>query len=109
MFMCMLWVCVPVVVVERSGAYASLGRSRELTKGNRWPIFFIFLFLMLIGFVSGIVFGLFRPEVAAQLIFQEVLNILTMSIQAVLVAVTYHELREVKEGVSIEDLTRVFE
>ena len=37
--MTMLWVAIPVAVVERPGLMPSLKRSADLTSGYRWPIF----------------------------------------------------------------------
>jgi hypothetical protein len=67
----MCFVATPACVVERRGAFRSLGRSRALTKGHRWKIF-------------GLIY-------------------------AILVAVTYHDLRVAKEGVDTEQIAAVFE
>ena len=40
-----LWLVVPVAVVERPGIVASLRRSSMLTKGYRWQIFGMVLIL----------------------------------------------------------------
>src|SRR5258705_7268078 len=54
MLYCMLYVAVPACVIEKRRAFASMGRSRALTRGYRWPIFGLFLILriVLIGLVS---------------------------------------------------------
>ncbi len=48
----MLYVAVPVCVIEKQGVIASLSRSRALTKGYRWQIFGLFLLVMVIGFIG---------------------------------------------------------
>ena len=52
----MLYVAIPVAVIERPGVMESLGRSVELTKGYRWQLFFVFL--VIIGVVIAIQFVL---------------------------------------------------
>jgi hypothetical protein len=35
-----MWsVCVPVIVIERTGPLAALGRSRQLIRGHGWGVF----------------------------------------------------------------------
>ncbi|MEA2152923.1 MAG: hypothetical protein QOI18_1156, partial [Solirubrobacteraceae bacterium] len=48
-----IWsVAAPVVVLERPGVFAALGRSRELVRGNGWQVFgVIFVLFFLILFV----------------------------------------------------------
>lgn len=113
---CVLYVALPVVVVERTGIFQSLGRSAELTKGNRWKI----LALVIIAyFISAIV------EVASETInavagqtgsaeiiaglIGLVLFVLSTTWSAVLVAVAYNDLRVAKEGISTEQIAAVFD
>ena len=54
---------VPVIVLERTGAMASFGRSRALVKGYGWPVFgtlvLVFLLLLVIGaIISGVLAAL---------------------------------------------------
>jgi hypothetical protein len=104
------WVVIPVAVVERPGPVASLKRSIELTKGNRWRILGIVLLLFLISIgvsIIGMVFGFLGPIVGG--IIQTVLNALIGIFSAVLIAVGYFRLRAAKEGVDIADIARVFD
>lgn len=109
--MVMLYVVVPVVVVERPGTWASLGRSRDLTKGHRWAIFAI---LLVLGIVAGIV-GAIAELITAGLgmtagIF---LGLLSQSFNAAIMAigpaVAYYHLRRAKEGIEIEQIASVFD
>src|SRR5262245_60332038 len=104
------WVVIPVAVIERPGPVASLKRSVELTKGNRWRILGIVLLLFLISIgvgIIGIVFGFLGPIVGG--IIQPVLNSLVGIFSAVLIAVGYFRLRVAKEGIDISDIARVFD
>lgn len=118
--MCMWAVAVPVMVDERVGISTAFGRSRALTKGNRWRVFGVLL-IMLVAYslllaVAGLFFG------AAAVIGAEqgpslspgfaVTNILTgtlfSALWGTLAPSMYVDLRNAKEGGSIGDLQQVF-
>ena len=115
-FMCMLWVAVPVAVVERPGVVASLKRSAELTGGYRWSVFGI---LFVLNGIERIVDKVLEKsfidppqdmgDIKVYLVLVLGIGILLGSLQAVASAVGYHDLRQSKEGVGIEELARVFE
>ena len=53
-----IWaVIAPVIVVEKSPVMASFGRSRELVRGNGWPVFGAIFVAFLIVIIGGIVFA----------------------------------------------------
>jgi hypothetical protein len=109
-FYIIFWVVIPVAVVERPGPVASLKRSIELTKGNRWRILGIILLLFVISIGIGIismVFMFLGPIIGG--IIQGLLNAVFMVFSAVLVAVGYYRLRVAKEGVDIGDIAKVFD
>jgi hypothetical protein len=104
------WVVIPVAVVERPGPVASLKRSIELTKGNRWRILGIVLLLIVISIgvsLISIVFMFLGPIIGG--IVQGLLNAVVTVFSAVLVAVGYYKLRVAKEGVDIGDIAKVFD
>ncbi|MER9768691.1 hypothetical protein NKJ09_21800 [Mesorhizobium sp. M0189] len=103
-------VAVPVLIQERLGVFGSMSRSRVLTKGNRWPLFGLFLILMVIAMVIQwvmlaviVMFGGIIADVAAALVS----TVLSM-VLSVATAVSYVELRQVKEGTSVEELSQIF-
>jgi hypothetical protein len=56
-----IWaVIIPVIVIERSGALASFGRSRQLVRGHGWHVFgtlvLVFIILIVVDLVLGIIF-----------------------------------------------------
>jgi hypothetical protein len=116
---CMLWVAVPVAVIERRGPLESLNRSYELTQGNLLPIFAVLLMLWAITFVVGAVLGIvivaahtLIAPLANQSISTLVTTLLLLPIEtlgAVASAIGYHDLRVGREGADVEDLIRVFE
>jgi hypothetical protein len=107
-----IWfVSLPACLAERLGPWTSLRRSRELTKGHRWKVFALTL-LILAGslgsmFVEPWLFGVagFIAGSAVKLIWSG----LWVAFSAVLLVVTYHDLRVAKEGADIEHVAVVFD
>jgi hypothetical protein len=53
-----IWaVAAPAIVVERAGALQSLGRSRELVRGDGWSVFWVIVVIWLISAVVTAVLG----------------------------------------------------
>ena len=110
----------PVCVVERLGPFRSLGRSRELTKGHRWNILGLFFLTMIpaviIGAIVGAALGVilvlgpvggFGPAVTQTIGL--IWNAIWTAFFAVIIVVTYHDLRVAKEGIDTEQIAAVFE
>jgi hypothetical protein len=56
-----IWsVIVPVIVIERSGALASFGRSRDLVRGHGWQVFgtlvLVFVIMLVVDALLAIIF-----------------------------------------------------
>jgi hypothetical protein len=113
------WAVVfPAAVVERAGVFGAFSRSRRLTKGHRWSIFFL---LFAYGFVTYV----------AQIVGQQVGRVLletglldrawsavvpmvliapmTSLLFTIGLASVYFELRHIKEGVQADQLAAVFD
>jgi hypothetical protein len=110
MIACAWYVCVPVTTVEKLGVGASLTRSADLTRGNRWSIFgmFVLIFLLAIAvtMLLGGVFASLGAVVGA--VLMGVVLIFIAIYSGTLSAVCYHDLRATKEGVTTDDLVKVF-
>jgi hypothetical protein len=57
-----IWaVIIPVIVIERSGALASFGRSRQLVRGHGWHVFgtlvLVFVILLVVEFILALIFA----------------------------------------------------
>jgi hypothetical protein len=57
-----IWaVIIPVIVIERSGALSSFGRSRQLVRGHGWHVFgtlvLVFIILIVVNIILGIIFS----------------------------------------------------
>jgi hypothetical protein len=121
----MWFVAIPVLVVEGWGPISSLGRSRYLTKGHRWKIFGMLLCLfipviivaaLVVAVIASLGLGSALPTAAAfgrYVTVAGIANVIWESIWAaffaILVVVTYHDLRVAKEGVGTEQIASVFE
>ncbi len=108
--MTMLWVAIPVAVVEQPGVINSLRRSSELTKGDRWRVFgILFLLLFMENIVNKIIENMGGSDVTFILLFSLAISAFVGAVGAVVAAVGYHDLRVVKEGVGIDELAAVFD
>ena len=111
-----LYVAVPVAVIERPGAVASLRRSAELTKGARWKILglalTIFVLQVIVFFALAFalvpVEGFMSPLVVA-LVLDVLGNLVFIPVSAAMVTACYAELRGGKEGPDTEMLAAVFD
>jgi hypothetical protein len=107
----MLFVSMPACIVEQLGPINSLQRSAQLTKGNRWKIFGLWFVFWVIAVIANLIlkaFGTFGGP-AVGLILEFAWGALTGAFNAVMVVVTYHDLRVAKEGVDTDQIASVFD
>ncbi|HEX8471429.1 MAG TPA: hypothetical protein VF633_09975 [Brevundimonas sp.] len=116
-----MWaVTAPVLVAEKRGILESFQRSRDLTRGNRWMIFALFLVYGIISSIIGwTVIGLGAAMGGSlatastvwlvALVFTPMVNTVTAVLSAAGVASIYYELRTAKEGVSPDQLASAFD
>lgn len=108
------------VVVEGRGVFAALGRSRELTRGYRWPIFGLALIYTVVSLIIGGLAGGIgaatggsfvdgSANLGVNMVVSAFSNIFSSVIGAAGVAALYYELRSVKEGVGPEQLAAIFD
>ena len=110
------YVTAPVAVIERGG-FGSMGRSAELTKEYRWPIVGLFLIVSILALVIQAVGGFVVAAVAgpstAMIFVGGLLLSLTSAfgyaIGGIATALTYARLREVKEGIDVDQIASVFD
>lgn len=54
-----IWaVIIPVIVIERAGAFESFGRSQELVRGRGWHVFFTLVLVWIIQWVASLLLDL---------------------------------------------------
>jgi hypothetical protein len=109
MVFCMLYVAVPVCVIEKIGVFDSLSRSAVLTKGYRWQIFGLLALVSITSLIVQLVLGLLGGPVAWGQVLTFGWQVIATSFSAVLVAVVYHDLRVAKEGMDTGNLANVFD
>lgn len=118
-----LGVAIPAAVETRSGVITALNRSMDLTQGNRWPVFGVFVILgvltialfgvLLVG--SGIalaISGIKPSETAVEIgirLLTELLGVIPTGLSATACAVLYYRLRCTKESVDVQELASVFD
>jgi hypothetical protein len=91
-----IWsVAAPVVVLERPGGLAPLGRSRELVRGNGWQVFGVIAVLVIgVGIVSAIVEAVAGSGgTGVAIVVRVIVEILTAPLSALAASVLYFELR----------------
>ncbi len=106
------YVYAPACVVERKGPLGSLERSAELTEGNRWKIFAVYLILSIVGMAAAALvaraLGAVLPQGAA-LLASGIWSGVWSAFKNVTNVVIYHDLRAAKEGTGIESIASVFD
>jgi hypothetical protein len=99
LFLLTIWAVVaPVVVLERPGVVAALGRSRELVRGHGWQVFGVIALFFVILFVAGAILGAIGAAFgdAGRVVADIVGSVLTAPLVALAASVLYFELRALK-------------
>ncbi|MEM6972968.1 MAG: hypothetical protein AAF577_09185 [Pseudomonadota bacterium] len=108
-----LAVVMPAIVVDKAG-FGALGRSFQLTKGYRWPIVGVLFIMLVVLILAQLVLSLVTAAFAAISPFLAVfvdasLNAVPQALYSVAPVLIYARLREIKEGLGIEDVAKVFD
>ena len=116
-FYIMTIVAIPALVEERGGIFGSLKRSFRLTRGSYLPIFVLLvmyaIFAAAVTAACGLLFGIrnFGWDDADSLMSALASGLGTTvitTVNAVMVASLYIELRTVREGATADDLASIF-
>jgi MFS family permease len=113
------YVVIPICVIEKR-SFKSMSRSADLTKEYRWPIVGLTVIMAIVSVVMGViaVFAVvalayvFAEGIAAMIVLGLTFATLTgfgYGIPAIAVALTYARLREIKEGVDVDQIAAVFD
>jgi hypothetical protein len=101
LFLATIWaVIAPVIVVEHRGVFEAFGRSRQLVKGQGWPVLGTIVVAYLIAFVASIVFAAIGAAIAdgviISVVFSALASTITAPITALVAAVLYFRLLAIK-------------
>ena len=121
-YLALRWaVAAPTLVIERPGIFKTLERSATLTQNHRWAILGLVVLYAVVVFVlqmivmlaipggMGMMAGMSgeAPPIIA-VVLLTALSVLTSMIATVGLAAIYFELRQIKEGVDVSELAKVF-
>jgi hypothetical protein len=92
-----IWaVIAPAIVIERRDVFEAFGRSRELVRGNGWPVFGAVIAAALIAAVVAIVLGSIAEAIAGgpilRIVFSALASTVTAPITALVAGVLYYRL-----------------
>ena len=96
LFLITIWaVIVPVIVIERSGALASFGRSRALVRGHGWHVFgtlvLVYIIMLVVNIILGVIFFAL-PHVLADGLSSVISGTLISPFLALVVTLVYYRL-----------------
>ena len=96
LFLITIWaVIVPVIVIERSGALASFGRSRALVRGRGWHVFgtlvLVYIIMLVVNIILGVIFFAL-PHVLADGLSSVISGTLISPFLALVVTLVYYRL-----------------
>ncbi|MBK5220619.1 MAG: hypothetical protein JJE35_12675 [Thermoleophilia bacterium] len=101
LFLLTIWaVIAPVIVIERCGVFDAFRRSRDLVRGNGWPVFGAVLIAYVIIVVGSLIFGGIAAGIAdgplLRIVFSALASTVTAPIDALVAAVLYYRLLAIK-------------
>jgi hypothetical protein len=101
LYLLTIWaVLAPVIVIERSEVMSAFGRSRELVRGNGWPVFGVILVLFLLQLVvTGAIQALANSvadTVAGYSVADLIVRLLVAPLSALAAAVLFFELKALR-------------
>jgi len=109
-------VVTPVIVIE-GGWFGAMGRSASLTKEYRWPIvgasIVIYICIFALAFLGEYLAGTLMSGPSGITLWSVIVSSVTGTIStglgAIMYSLIYARLREIKEGVSVDQIAAVFD
>jgi len=106
----------PSIVIEKVG-YRGMGRSKNLTKGYRWPILGVIIIISIcaalvggaVGFALVALMGGGSISIPLNIAVNSIAGAFGTGLGGIAIALTYARLREIKEGVSVDEIASVFD
>lgn len=111
--MTMLYVAIPVVVMEGVGPMEALQRSSQLTDGAKGSLFVAILGIgivtLVLAWLAGLVIETVVTEPVTVMVVTEVVGSLFTPLGACAASVGYFLLRQEKEGADLDTLASIFD
>jgi hypothetical protein len=102
-----IWaVIIPVIIIERSGAFESFGRSQDLVRGRGWHVFFTLVLVYIIQLIAGLLLDVIFSALPASLrdgLSTVIAGTLVAPFLAIVVTLIYYRL--VGDGAATETST----
>lgn len=87
LYLVTIWaVIAPVIVLEQRKVFDAFGRSRQLVRGNGWPVFWVVAIGFLIAIVTGILLAVLADAVTDGEILEIVFSVLAATVTAPIAA-----------------------
>ena len=101
LFLLTIWaVIAPVIVIERSSAMESFGRSRDLVRGNGWQVFGVVVVIYLVQVIASLVLRAIAHGVANSFatyaVAELLVRLLVAPLTALAAAVLFFELKAIR-------------
>jgi hypothetical protein len=97
LYLATIWaVIAPAIVIERRGIFDAFGRSRQLVKGNGWPVLGTIVVAYLIAIVATLAFTAIGGAIAngplVRIVFSALASTLAAPVGALVAAILYFRL-----------------
>ena len=108
-----LFSLMPAAVVIEKAGFNGLERSVDLTKQYRWPIVgalvVVIICALLINVVGGFIMAFAGGAMVINAVILALMTAFTSGLGGIAIALIYARLREIKEGISVDQISAVFE
>jgi len=97
LYLATIWaVIAPAIVIERRGVFDAFGRSRQLVKGQGWPVLGTIAVAYVISILAGLAFIAIAGSIAdgplLRIVFSALASTITAPVAALVAAVLYFRL-----------------
>jgi hypothetical protein len=103
-----IWaVIAPAIVIERRDVFAAFGRSRQLVRGNGWPVFGVIIVAFVISLLGGLIFTSIAAGISdgplVRIVFSALASTITAPIGALVAGILYYRLLAIEKATPSTD------
>ncbi|MFL5872642.1 MAG: hypothetical protein ACJ75T_04070 [Solirubrobacterales bacterium] len=108
LYLLAVWAVVaPVIVVERRPVFDAFGRSRQLVRGNGWPVFWSILISFVLSAAASLALVQLADSIASapplRIVLGTLATTVTAPVAALVASVLYFRLREIGDSPAASD------